>query len=294
MELVVGVNPDEAGRDAVALGLSLARSLHLQPVLAYVHLPTMDYPSMGNVDAEWERYVTDAADAVLAECAAFAATAGAPEVRVLRGGHRSSGHGLAEMAESLGARLIVVGSAPGGSGGRIVQGSTANQLLHGSPVPVALAPHGFRRVAPERFGRVVVAYQGARGSIAAVQSAAALAAEMGASLLVVTVVLRMTRLIGSRLTGDPERQVLEVLVAQARSAQEEALAAVTGGVDASAEVVVGDTALQALARIEWRDDDLLLLGSAAGGPVRRVFLGDMTYKLLRAAPVPVLVLPRHP
>jgi len=33
--------------------------------------------------------------------------------------------------------------------------------------------------------------------------------------------------------------------------------------------------------------------SARGGPLQRVFLGDMTYKLLRATPVPAIILPRH-
>ena len=58
--------------------------------------------------------------------------------------HRSSGVGLAEVASSRHAQIIVIGSAPGGSSGRIHGGSTSDQLLHGSPVPVAIAPHGYR------------------------------------------------------------------------------------------------------------------------------------------------------
>jgi len=42
----------------------------------------------------------------------------------------------------------------------------------------------------------------------------------------------------------------------------------------------------------WHREDLLVCGSSNLGPVRRVLLGDMTFRLLRAATVPVLVAPR--
>ncbi len=45
-------------------------------------------------------------------------------------------------------------------------------------------------------------------------------------------------------------------------------------------------------RFDWNGDELFVLASG-GSILRRVFLGDMTYKLVRASPVPVVVLPRH-
>ena len=56
---------------------------------------------------------------------------------------------------------------------------------------------------------------------------------------------------------------------------------------------MADSPRAALQRLEWHGDEVLVLASARGGPVQRVFLGDMTYKLLRATPVPAIVLPRH-
>ena len=64
-------------------------------------------------------------------------------------GHRSSGVGLIELAEAVDADLIVIGGAPGSANGRFLIGSTADQLLHGSHVPVALATTGYRRVRPD-------------------------------------------------------------------------------------------------------------------------------------------------
>jgi nucleotide-binding universal stress UspA family protein len=57
-------------------------------------------------------------------------------------------------------------------------------------------------------------------------------------------------------------------------------------------VLVGDTVDAALADFIWHREDLLVCGSSTLGPVRRVLLGDMTFRLLRAATVPVLVAPR--
>ena len=41
--------------------------------------------------------------------------------------------------------MIVVGSGSDGSWGTVVVSSTADRLLHSSPVPVAVAPRGYRR-----------------------------------------------------------------------------------------------------------------------------------------------------
>jgi nucleotide-binding universal stress UspA family protein len=43
--------------------------------------------------------------------------------------------------------------------------------------------------------------------------------------------------------------------------------------------------------IDWQAGELLALGSSAVGPLARVFLGSRAGKLIRASPVPVLVLP---
>ena len=58
-------------------------------------------------------------------------------------------------------------------------------------------------------------------------------------------------------------------------------------------MTVGDDASSAIQRFDWNGDELFVLASSRGGVLRRVFLGDMTYKLVRATPVPALVLPRR-
>jgi len=90
-----------------------------------------------------------------------------------------------------------------------------------------------------------------------------------------------------------EDGVLAKLTEDSQAAQESALADLHL-VDAVSRVTaVADSPMSALQRLQWTGDEVLVLASARGGPLLRVFLGDMTYKLSRATPVPAIVLPRH-
>ncbi len=61
------------------------------------------------------------------------------------------------------------------------------------------------------------------------------------------------------------------------------------------EVVIGSGHdwREAVEDVAWEAGDLLLLGSGAAGPTAQVFLGSVASKILRHAPVPVMILPRH-
>ena len=50
---------------------------------------------------------------------------------------------------------------------------------------------------------------------------------------------------------------------------------------------------EAVDNIAWESGDVLLLGSGAAGPMAQVFLGTAASKILRHAPVPVMIVPRH-
>ena len=48
---------------------------------------------------------------------------------------------------------------------------------------------------------------------------------------------------------------------------------------------------EAIDDIGWDDDDVLVVGSSAVGPIAQVFLGSRGSKILRNSPVPVVVVP---
>ena len=87
---------------------------------------------------------------------------------------RSAPAGLLEVAERREAAMIVVGTS-----GHPAIGSVTARLLHGSPVPVALAPHAFRARPGARVERVTAAFGGSEGLV---DVAASLAARLRASL----------------------------------------------------------------------------------------------------------------
>jgi len=299
VEIVVGVTPDPQSHDALALGAALARTLRDTLVLVNVYPVAYNYASIANVDAEWHKFLKEQANETLDEFR----EALRDDYSDLEGvdfaihGHRSSGVGLIQVAESRNSSMIVIGSAPGGSSGRINGGSTSDQLLHGSPVPVAIAPQDYRRSARDSIGRAVLAYQWTPESEHCLDVTIASFAKRGLPSAVevhlLTVVERVTRFARSRLGSNAESQVLAVLHEQARAAHAIACAKVSAaGIRASATVVEGDSVLAALSKFDWFSDDIFVMGSTDRGAIRRVLLGDMTYKLLRAATVPVVVIPR--
>ncbi len=292
MQIVIGANPDDAGRDALALGTLLCRALGAEPLLVHVRPAAFDYPSQAHVDAEWNSYLHTEAEKVLRDARqAMISDYGWDDVRTVIGAHRSSGQGLADAASAENADYIVIGSAPGSLPGAFQIGSTADKLLHGSPVPVAVAPSGYRNKAPDRIGRLVVGFRGSDESVQALTKGAEIAEGADIPLLVLTILLRH-RIYGSKLGARAEDDILGQLRDDADAAQSEALQGLHLRQGIERVTQVADSPRSALQRLEWDGDEVLVLASARGGPVRRVFLGDMTYKLLRATPVPAIVLPR--
>ncbi|MDQ1250455.1 MAG: hypothetical protein QG597_4834 [Actinomycetota bacterium] len=293
MEIIIGINPDSSDSDGMALGSLLARSLGATPILAHIYPINFDYPSMAHVDVEWVAYLQEQAALLLEESKArFCARFGWDDIEVAMAGHRSSGRGLAEMAQERGSSLIVIGSAPGTSLGRFGIGSTADKLLHDSPVPVATAPVGYAREGVQQIGRLVVAFQNTAESLATLIAGAEMAERAGLPVRVLTLLIRH-RMYGSNLGADAEEVVLRQILEDTVAAQREALSEITITVPTDSVTPTGDSVRAAMERLDWEGDELLMLGSAAGGGLRRVFLGDMTYKLLRATPVPAVVMPRN-
>ncbi len=293
MRIVVGVSPDESGSDAVALGAVLSRLLGGALTVAYVHPPTVDYPSVGNVDAEWAEFLRERGDATLAGAAAqLAGDWGIVDVERMTVANASVSRGLRETARDLDASLIVIGPDTGGRDGRLALGSIAHSLLHGGETAVALAPEGYRETAPDAIGRVVVGFRDTREAIALVSTALEVGGAAGIPVELLTVVLRSTRIVGARAGRDPERAVMDSLVERERAAQAREIS--TSGGRLTGKVVRGDTAEQGMMRFSWQSDDLLVVGSSRFGALRRVFLGDTTHKLLRACSVPAIVMPREP
>ncbi|MCG5212352.1 universal stress protein [Streptosporangium sp. KLBMP 9127] len=286
--VLTGYTADRGGRDALALSVLVARSGDCSLTVAHIRPPGWGPPSPGRVDAEWTRFVQDRAMATLTEAAELAEAAGVAEPDRVVAIERGSGRGLATVARKSGADVIVIGSPPRGGRGRVTLGSTADQLLHSSPVPVALVPRGYAEDAPEALDRFTVAYRREPGCDAAVKLAAAAAGRLGLRLRLITLMIRGAgpAAIEEELLARVRRQYTTDLRNAARGPRRR------GAVEV--EIAEGRTVAAALGSLEWLPGELLICGSSRTGPLRRVFLGDTSMKIVRAAPRPVMILPRAP
>ena len=204
----------------------------------------------------------------------------------------SAARGLHELAEAERADAVVVGSAHRGPLGRTFPGPTGERLLHGSAVPVAVAPRGLREHPRADLRTIAVAYLDTPEGHAALEAAAGLAAACGARLRLLTVVAPPAEVLAPIIGRDAEQAFVSRLRELARRSLDDALAGLPAGVDAAAEVGEGDV-VDALATLDRRDADLVVCGSRGYGPVRRVLLGGVSSRLLRRAACPLLVVPRR-
>ncbi|MEU8799907.1 universal stress protein [Spirillospora sp. NPDC048819] len=288
--VLVGYAPDDRGEDALALAALVARTADAHLTAVHVHPPAWPAYGPGKVDAEWIAYLRGQAEEALGRAAARLAELGVPEgsVGVRAHVHRGSGRGLIEAAVAAGAGLIVAGSAPRGRRGRIAIGSTADQLLHGSPVPVLLAPRGYAADAPAEFERMTIAYWRRRGAGGPLHAAAGFAEALGVPVRLLTLVLRPPGLAAKfRDAGG----VMERQVARAEEDLGRAAGLVGGGRPVERLTAVGTGVAATLGSVGMLRGEVLACLSGHHGPLRKVFLGESSGKIVRAAPCPVLVLP---
>ena len=147
MTVVVGHDGSDSGDDAAALGAQLARATNddLQIVTVY---PEENPIGAGRVDAEWVAYMRDQAKEISEGAKRFLDERDVQaEYRVVGSG--SAAHGLDDVAEAVGATMIVVGSERHGARRRISPGSTGDRLLHGAICAIAVAPRGYRERPPD-------------------------------------------------------------------------------------------------------------------------------------------------
>ena len=161
-------------------------------------------------------------------------------------------------------------------------------------MPVAIAPRGFRAAAGGRVKRVTAAFGGGGDDL--VVAAAGVAAEVGATLRIVCSPSGRARRTRSPSAARPTTRAISEWVDAIRGAQQAALERVaeqpTVPSDCEAVVGRGEDWEEALDDIDWETGDVLVVGSSSIGPLRRVFLGSRSEKIVEHSPVPVVVVPR--
>jgi nucleotide-binding universal stress UspA family protein len=259
--VLVGYIDDAGGREALAQARTIAEVMGGRLTVAAVYGPERAGSGLE-------------AQATLAQAAST--LTGVPADFVTQES-RGAGRGLSVLASKVNADLIVIGSPGGGARGRINLGGTADHLMHASTQAVMLTPAG--HVPLDRPQRVTVAYVRRPQCDEAVTRAAAAAVRLDVPLRLMTLAVD-----GADQDGLRDDLALALRLASDSSGLETE--------EIQAQVGVGDDVAGAMADVPWAGGDLLVCASSEDAPVHRVFLGETAFKVLRAAPCPVAVLPR--
>ena len=282
MRYVVGYSANARGHDAVNLAVSLAlgRGASLDLVLV---VPEIQQFGAAHAPREgFEHLLTEQAQEWLDQAMSLVPSGVPAEVHIRIGD--SDAHALIEAAEELGADMLVIGATTNGIFKRFTIGSVASALLHASTIPVALAPHGYHR--QEALTRISCGL----GARAGAEKLLDLAVGMAANREVALRVVSLLALDGGDSAGAAES-------AREYAAKSLAAAQPAGGpevhVEAKTEVVVahGRSIEEAVDRLDWEDGEVLLIGSSRLAKGRSIFLGSTASRILRALPVPMIVVP---
>lgn len=269
--VLVGYDGRPQGRDAIALGRVLSQAAGTTLLVASA------YPADISASARPSEELRAEAEQILAEGLELAGRDALVDGVAVAG--RSPARALHELAEQEHPAVVVVGSSHRGPLGRVLAGNVAQQLLSGSPCPVALAPRGLADREPE-LRTIGVGFDDGPDSWSALQRAAGLAVGAGAAVLVIHALEPPVR--SDEVAA--ERRAAELAVNRA-------VASLSSEVHPQARLLEGDP-VRVLETEAHAGLDLLVLGSRGFGPLRRVLLGSLSSELVRQAPCPLLVVPR--
>jgi nucleotide-binding universal stress UspA family protein len=285
-KIIVGVDESQGSSDAIALASSLAGITGSELLLVNV-FPYDRVPSRASNRA-FEEYLRSDSQELLER---LRSSLGDETVEVRAIANASPAHGLQELAEQENAGLVVLGSTHTGRAGRVLPGSTAERLLHGSPCPVAVAPKDHAQRSSDELAVIGCGYDASRSAGHALDTAHRLAVATGARLRVIRAYLPLA------FDTPPDSVAMgglasynDTLQGRANSELESAIAKIDAEPETEAEFTVGDPG-HILAKAS-EQLDLLVVGSRGYGPMHAVMVGGVAGRLVREAACPVIVVPR--
>jgi nucleotide-binding universal stress UspA family protein len=289
--VLVGYLAGKGGRSALHLGAEAARALGTSLSVVTVVPRPWTTPSPARIDAEYAQYADQLAADSARQARECLDTVG-PDLDVAfhKFAHRSTAGGLLDAVAELDADALVLGSSSDGHLGQVVVGSTADRLLHSSPVPLAISPRGYRGSKNHGLTRITCAYPGTPEAVAVVERVGVLATRLGVPMRVVTFAVRGRTMYPPEVGLDAEGSILRAWAEHARTTLAQLKSDGVVGEDVQLRVLAGNGWDQAIDAAEWLDGEVLALGTSPQGPISRVFLGSKGTKIIRYSPVPVLVL----
>ena len=282
--IAAAVDPHAEGRDAAALGATLAEATGADLALVTIEsdlplvIPGFDWQ---RVRGETTAMLSETQDSI------------APRARTIIDTDLSIPRGIERVVRRGQRDLLVVGSSPKAPDGAVWIGTRTRQLLHELGCPLVVAASGFSARSAPRLRRIGVGFEGSDESRLALATAATIAAGCGAELTVRAVLDDRIPWLGWR---DANRVAY-------RDAWEELMGGELDSLTSVCETAVAG--LRCGARVDLRrghpttlldelsdEVDLLVIGSRRWGPLTRVLLGGTGEALMHGARCSIMVVPR--
>ena len=196
--------------------------------------------------------------------------------------------GILDVAEEIDADLIVVGSRGLGPIKRLALGSISEGVVHHASRPVLVARGGERAWPPRR---IVVGDDGSEDAQRAGELVASMSKLFGAKVILVRAHPPFRSKVSREGRSSQLQAFYDALLEDEKDLKRRAgeLEDVLGSRPPAA-VVQGDAATTIVGAAEHdREPTLVVVGSRGLGPIRRLRLGSVSTKVVRAAGEPVLV-----
>lgn len=290
MKYLVAYSADRGGQEALALGMMLSRRDKAKLVVCLILPKTWGYPSMARVDAEYSAFLDKHAQKTMDKARAHVGNQ--LLAQFITRSHNSAEEGLIATAEELGADMIVLGSSRGAASGKFLEGSVTRHLLHLSKLPVALATRGFEAGPKSVLTQLTCAFAATRKSRATVEYCLKFSRKYQVPLRLATFVVRDKQMYPTGAGYQVENLVANQWRSQAVAAQKALLAELGSDVAVKTEIGDGANWKEALSSIDWQQGEMLVIGSGRIGPLAQVFLGSNGNRIIRNAPVAMIVVPR--
>jgi len=281
--IAAGIDGFAGGRDAAALGQSLAEATGAELMLVAVHstalLPMPPALSYTSLRQQAQLELRDVRDSL------------APGARTLTATDHSVPRALHRIVHRHHRDLLVVGSSRQGLDGHVRIGKRTRQLLCHFECALAVAPRGLHANPRRRLRRIGVGYDATPESESALAVATSIAAIAGADLQVQAVVDdRIPLFARSALRGLVELEWNEVISGEMDEIRAQAIAAGERlGAQLSVGVARGRPANVLLELSEHVD--LLVIGSRHWGSTARLLLGSTGESLMHDAACAVMAVP---
>ncbi|WP_369745700.1 universal stress protein [Paenarthrobacter sp. AMU7] len=286
MRYVVGYTANARGHDAVHLAVALARNHDVSLDLVLVIPEDSPFNAVYPPETGYDDILNEQAQRWLDEGLALVPDDVTARAHIRRGD--SEAQALIDAAVEFDAAALVIGATNSGLFKRFTIGSVAGSLLHSSPVPVALAPHGYHRTEP--ITRLSCGFGTRPGADELLDVAVESARDRGLPLRLVS----LLALDGGNSPGLADAAWVHAADRLAAVGSSADASGGAGSVTEEPEIVVaqGRTIEEAVDRLDWEDGEILLIGSSRLAQQRATFLGSTANRILRALPVPMIVVPR--